>query len=168
VRAASRGCRGADTPVRAGTAAATRAAVVCLVNRQRSRHRLRALRELRRLDRSAQAWADTMVATGNFSHGRSPGARVAAHGYAWGVVGENIATGYATPRQVVAAWMASTGHCQNILDPRFTDIGGGVVRRGVGSSRGGRGTWTLDFALPRGEREPSRNWAPASGCPYHG
>jgi uncharacterized protein YkwD len=44
-------------------------------------------------------------------------------------VGENIAWGtlqLATPRAIVAAWMASPGHRANILDPRFRDTAIGV------------------------------------------
>ena len=44
-------------------------------------------------------------------------------------VGENIAWGtlwLATPRAIVAAWMASPGHRANILDRRYRDTGIGV------------------------------------------
>ena len=46
-------------------------------------------------------------------------------------VGENIAWGtaaLATPRAIVAAWMASPGHRANILDPRYRETGIGVSR----------------------------------------
>jgi uncharacterized protein YkwD len=41
------------------------------------------------------------------------------------VVGENLAyaTGDATPARVVAAWMASPDHRENILEPEFRDSG---------------------------------------------
>ena len=38
-------------------------------------------------------------------------------------VGENVAYGYETGRQVVRAWMASPGHRANILNPRYRLLG---------------------------------------------
>ena len=41
-------------------------------------------------------------------------------GFAWG---ENIAFGQTSPAQVVDGWMHSSGHCANIMNPNFTEIG---------------------------------------------
>jgi uncharacterized protein YkwD len=146
-----------------------RAAVLCLLNRQRASHHLPALHELRRLDRSAQGWTNSMVSSGSFAHARNgsdPAARITAAGYAWSSIGENIATGFPTPRAVVSAWMSSPGHCRNILAPNFTDIGIGVSPHPVGGAASGPATWTEDFGRPMGEAAPSGNWGPADGCPY--
>jgi uncharacterized protein YkwD len=164
-RARAGRCRNADTPAGQGTDSELRAAVVCLVNKQRAAHGLPALRASGRLDRSAQDWTDTMVASDEFGHG-DPGARVSAVGFDWSTVGENIATGFATPRRVVAAWMASQGHCQNILDPIYASVGTGVNKGEVRGFASGPGTWTQDFGLPMGRHAPSRNWGPSNGCPY--
>ena len=43
---------------------------------------------------------------------------------------ENIAKGQATPQAVVNAWMNSSGHRANILNPSFTKIGVGYVQSG--------------------------------------
>ncbi len=158
-------CAHAGTVVGATSRRATKAAVVCLINQQRTAHHLPALRESALLDRSAQGWTNTMVDTGDFTHGADFAARISAVGFAWRAAGENIATGFLTPRAVVNAWMGSTGHCQNILNPTFTTVGTGVVLRVVGFA--GRGaTWTQDFALPAGRRAPSHNTGPMDGCPY--
>ncbi len=106
-----------------------------------------------------------MVATGDFSHGADFAARISAAGFRWMAAGENIATGFQTPRAVVRGWMASTGHCENILNPTYTSVGTGVVDRVVGSGGSGA-TWTQDFALGMGHRAPSHNTGPANGCPY--
>jgi uncharacterized protein YkwD len=146
-----------------------RAALLCLVNRQRASHRLPALHELRRLDRSAQGWTNSMVRSGSLAHagrGSDPAARITAAGYAWSSIGENIATGFPTPRAVVSVWMGSTGHCRNILAPDFTDIGIGVSPHPVAGAASGPATWTEDFGLPMGAAAPSGNWRPADGCPY--
>lgn len=44
-------------------------------------------------------------------------------GYDYAAFGENIAYGYNTPEDVVAAWMNSPGHRANILNSLFTQIG---------------------------------------------
>jgi uncharacterized protein YkwD len=107
-----------------------------------------------------------MVAHDIFEHGSDFAARISAVGVNWATVGENIATGYPTPASVVAAWMASTGHCQNILDPEFSEIGIGALPRGIRPYGSRPGSWTQDFALPMGHRPPSENFRPADGCPY--
>jgi uncharacterized protein YkwD len=166
---AAHGCPNADTRATHASTQAMRAGVLCLVNRERTSRHLRALHELRRLDRSAQGWTNSMVRSGSFAHARNgsdPAARITAAGYAWSSIGENIATGLPTPRAVVSVWMSSTGHCRNILAPNFTDIGIGVSPHPVGGAASGPATWTEDFGLPMGEPAPSGNWGPADGCPY--
>jgi uncharacterized protein YkwD len=63
----------------------------------------------------------------------------------WHALGENIAAGVplATPDAVVAGWLASPGHCVNILSPDFTEIGVGLAT--VDGSPYGV-YWTQDFA----------------------
>lgn len=53
------------------------------------------------------------------------GTRVAAAGYAYNAMGENIAAGYQTPAQVMNGWMNSPGHRNNILNANFREIGVG-------------------------------------------
>jgi uncharacterized protein YkwD len=162
----ARACAHAGTPATRATITQLRNAVVCLINEQRAAHHLPALHASRRLDRSAQGWTNRMVATGDFSHGSDFSARISAVGFVWSAAGENIATGYLTPRSVVSAWMASTGHCQNILSPSYSEVGTGVSRRPVSGFGSTPATWTQDFALPMGHYSPSGNWGPADGCPY--
>jgi uncharacterized protein YkwD len=163
---ATRGCAGPNAAVGGASVKALRAAVVCLINLQRTSRRLPPLRASLQLDRSAQRWTDEMVASGAFSHGTNFGERISATGYVWRAAGENIATGFETPTSVVNAWMASTGHCQNILNPAYDNVGTGVNRRVVRGWATGSGTWTHDFALSAFRSPPSANWGPAIGCPY--
>jgi uncharacterized protein YkwD len=71
-----------------------------------------------------------MAATGSFSHigrgGSTFVARAHAEGYAQ-PSGENIAWGYDTADEVMAAWMASPHHRANILNCTAKSIGSGVV-----------------------------------------
>ena len=74
-----------------------------------------------------------------FSHtgldGSDPGQRITAAGYSWESWGENIAEGFTTEQAVMNAWLGSEGHCKNIMDAGFKDIGAG--REG--------NYWTQDF-----------------------
>jgi uncharacterized protein YkwD len=68
--------------------------------------------------------------------GHSPADRVRATGYKDKLVGENIAYGPASAAEVVAGWLHSPGHCENIMDPRFIEMGlayapGQGTRRGL-------------------------------------
>jgi uncharacterized protein YkwD len=129
---------------------------VCLINRERRAHGLPALRRSARLARSAQGWTNAMVARGDYAHGTWL-ARIDAVGVHPVAAGENIATGFRTPRQVVAAWMHSPPHCRNILAPDFTSVGAGSAA----GTRRHPSAWTTDFATPRGTARTSRNWRPA-------
>jgi uncharacterized protein YkwD len=68
--------------------------------------------------------------------GKSPADRVRAVGYREKLVGENIAYGPESVEEVVKGWLDSPGHCQNIMDPRFAQMGiaysaGRTSRRGL-------------------------------------
>jgi uncharacterized protein YkwD len=159
-------CANANAVVGRAPAQALRRAVVCLVNQARAAHSLPALHESVLLDRSAQRWTSSMIASDVFSHGTNFASRISAAGYVWRAAGENIATGFATPRSVVRAWMASAGHCQNILNPQYRNVGTGVSPRAVRGFASGAGTWTQDFALGMHSSPPSSNSGPMDGCPY--
>jgi uncharacterized protein YkwD len=167
--ASARGSRCHDAHMR--TAGASRAglqrSVVCLINQQRRSHGLPPLDKSSRLNRSAQGWTDVMVSHRDFSHGADFASRISAVGFHWSSVGENIATGYLTPSSVVVAWMASTGHCQNILNPTYRFVGTGVSHSSISGFSSQAGTWTQDFGLLMGQHAASGNWGPANGCPYH-
>jgi uncharacterized protein YkwD len=84
--------------------------------------------------------ADDMAKHNYFEHedltGRSPADRVRAVGYQEKLVGENIAYGPKSVEEVVQGWLDSPGHCENIMDPRFAEMGiayaaGQASRRGL-------------------------------------
>src|SRR5581483_1883108 len=163
---ADHACSGADAHVGHVSSQLLRSAVVCLINQERSLHHLPPLQASPLLDRSAQGWTNAMVSSDQFTHGTNFAARISAAGYVWRSAGENIATGFSTPRMVVHAWMGSTGHCQNILNPTYRNIGTGVSIRPVKGYATGTGTWTQDFALGMHQSPPSGNMSPMDGCPY--
>ncbi len=141
-----------------------RAAVLCLVNEQRTAHGLPQLTPSTKLDRSAQGWTDSMVDSNEFTHGSAFTDRISATGFDWTIVGENIATGYQTPASVVRAWMRSPGHCANILDPAYREVGTGVSARRIPRASTALGTWTQDFGRLMGQPALSGNDGPANAC----
>jgi uncharacterized protein YkwD len=71
--------------------------------------------------------AADMARHGYFEHedlaGRTPADRVRAAGYKEKLVGENIAYGPTTADEVVQGWLHSAGHCENIMNPQFAEMG---------------------------------------------
>jgi uncharacterized protein YkwD len=153
--AQARPCAGATAQPSNATLGAVRQATLCLVNRERARRRLPALRSHRRLGRPAGAHAADMVAHRYFAHdsrsGKSVTDRLRASGFvrpnrSW-AVGENIAWGAAslsTARSIVAAWMKSPPHRAAILDRRFRHAGIGIAL-GLPSGATEGATYVLDF-----------------------
>ena len=79
------------------------------------------------LARVALGHATDMAEHNYFEHqdraGRSPAERVRAAGYREKLVGENIAYGPSSADEVVRGWLDSSGHCENLMDPRFAEMG---------------------------------------------
>jgi uncharacterized protein YkwD len=79
----------------------------------------------------------------NMSHdgsdGSTPWDRAEAAGYD-AAMSENIAMGYGTPDAVMAAWMNSDGHRQNILNCDAKAVGVGLARTSDGTAY-----WTQMF-----------------------
>jgi uncharacterized protein YkwD len=75
----------------------------------------------------AYGHASDMAVHNYFEHedlaGHSPADRVRAVGYREKLVGENIAYGPQSAEEVVQGWLDSPGHCENIMDPRFAEMG---------------------------------------------
>ena len=98
-----------DAQLQLLTAAELRSAVICLINRFRSRGGLPWLRQQGQLDSAAQNHDNQMVVDRYFAHtgigGSSPASRISAAGFRWGAYGEAISTGFTTPRRAVAAWL---------------------------------------------------------------
>jgi uncharacterized protein YkwD len=157
-------CRHTELKPTAKNIGLIRAATLCLINRERIDHGEHPLRPNRRLRRAAQAHTMNMVQDDYFEHigaggpgGGTPLARMRSVGYISSSrdgyeVGENIAWGtlwLATPRAIVASWMASPGHRANILDPRYRETGIGVSAHPPAALAHGQagGIYTQDFGV---------------------
>jgi len=100
------------------------------------------------LQAAAEAHATDMAAREKFAHrgsdGSEPRDRVRRAGYAARLTGENIAFAPETAEEVVAGWLASPGHCANIMDGRFRHTGVGVAT----GLRNGQLYWVQTFGAP--------------------
>jgi uncharacterized protein YkwD len=152
-------CPDADLVVTAATVDRARAAVRCMVDAERTTRGLAPLRSDARLDRAAVLHGIDMLVRDYFAHeapspapnGSSPGDRIAATGYRAWAWGENLAAGFPTPRGAMRGWMASEGHCRNVLHPDVTEIGVGVV---VPDGNRPNVHWVQAFGLPEGTNPP--------------
>ena len=80
---------------------------------------------------AAMAKAHDMYANNYWAHvsptGTEPWYFITKAGYKYLHAGENLARDFRNPQDVVAAWMASPTHKQNLLDSRYKDIGVAVL-----------------------------------------
>jgi uncharacterized protein YkwD len=143
-RATGSACPFIDRPAGGLTLRAFDDSVFCLINRRRAASIARKLRPNRLLRWAALNYASSLRKGHFFSHhgdfeGRRTGSTVIGRlrdvgyirrGDAW-VVGENLhwTTGErSTPAAVVEAWMGSAIHRKYLLNPKFEELGVGVVR----------------------------------------
>ena len=103
------------------------------------------------LTAAADGHSKDMAAKNYFSHtsadGRTLGDRVSATGYAWTMLGENIAAGHATTNAVMDGWIASPGHCANLMNASFAEVGVACVSGAAGDAY--PTYWTMDLGRPR-------------------
>ncbi|GGN79228.1 hypothetical protein GCM10011579_063370 [Streptomyces albiflavescens] len=134
-----------SAPSTAAPASSAVARVVALVNSERSKAGCSPVTLNAKLSKAAQDHSADMASHKNMSHtgsdGSDPGQRITRAGYTWSAYGENVAYGYSTPEQVMAGWMSSPGHKQNILNCGFKEIGVGLAQPGS--------YWTQDFGTAR-------------------
>lgn len=91
------------------------------------------------LEEAAYVHTTDMYRNKFFSHkapdGSRAGNRMDRAGYNWKTYGENIGEGYKSERDMVKGWLSSPGHCKNIMNKAFTEMG--VARVG--------NLWTQEF-----------------------
>ncbi|GGL11730.1 CAP domain-containing protein [Deinococcus radiotolerans] len=99
------------------------------------------------LAQAAQGHATDMATQNYFSHtskdGRTFSQRITNAGYTpYRTIGENIAAGQTTPQAVVDGWLKSEGHCRNIMNPSFKELGVGYAYAGTSTYKH---YWVQDF-----------------------
>ncbi len=135
---------GKDEQVSTGQSSMT-SQVVSLVNKERAKQGLAALRSDSKLAELAQQKAKDMAENQYFSH-ISPTYGSAfdmlkAAGYTYKSAGENIAMGQKSAAAVMDGWMNSSGHRANILNTGYEKVGVGYA-----VSREGTPYWVQIFA----------------------
>ncbi len=109
-----------------------------------------ALRANAALEQAVQSHALDMAENNFLGHegtsGSLPGDRAATAGYAWASIGENVAAGQTTAEEVVGTWLASSGHCENLMSPDYTETG---VAHAVSRSSDKGTYWAQIFGRPK-------------------
>lgn len=138
-------------------------------NQQRLKAGLAPLRWDETLSGAAARKAQDMFAKGYWAHvapdGMTPWSFVLKSGYDYLYAGENLAKDFQFSEEVVNAWSASPSHRENLLSPRYQDIGLAVVN---GVLNGFETTLVVQFF---GSRQPgafaaaAKPSAPTPGTP---
>lgn len=121
--------------------------VARLVNAERAKAGLPALKINWQLSRVARYKSADMANKGYFSHNSptygTPFKMMENFGLRFSSAGENIAYGQRTPAEVMRDWMNSPGHRNNILSRSYTEIGVGLAK-----NKNGVCYWTQMFMKP--------------------
>ncbi len=106
--------------------------VLRLVNQERAKEGLKPLTMNEKLRSGAKTRAQEISQL--FEHTRPDGRDFFTvykeSGVSYRAAGENIAYGYASPKEVMNGWMNSEGHRRNIMDPSFTQLAVGAYKSG--------------------------------------
>lgn len=101
--------------------------LVILTNEERRKNNLWALTHSPELEASAKEKACDMDMRNYFSHqdpeGDWPWPLFIKHGYNYLEAGENLAQGYWKSQSVINSWMISPTHRENILSPKYYEMG---------------------------------------------
>jgi uncharacterized protein YkwD len=101
------------------------------------------------LEHAARNHAEDMATHSLLGHEGSdksvPARRATRAGYSWASVAENVAGGQTTAGEVVKVWLASPGHCRNLMNPRYSETG---VARAVDKDSQHVVYWVQVFAAP--------------------
>lgn len=124
----------------------TKTNLIELTNSARQYLGLRPLKENSLLNEAAYLKAKDMIEKDYFAHyspeGITPWHWLKKSGYNYMLAGENLAIGFLEPEQVHLAWMNSSSHKRNILNPNFQEIGIAVLK---GNFQGKETTLVVQF-----------------------
>lgn len=118
-------------PLASSAAGYTSADLVKKTNDIRQQQHLSVLVVNHQLEQAAMAKAKDMFAQQYFDHftpdGQAPWQWYADFGYNFTTAGENLAIDFVDGKDILPAWMNSTSHKKNILNPTFHDVGMAVL-----------------------------------------
>lgn len=105
--------------------------IITLTNQERTNANLNSLKVDPLLNKAAQTKGADMIALDYWAHnsprGVTPWVFITDTGYYYLYAGENLARDFAAPEAVVSAWMASSTHRDNLLNPNYQDIGVAII-----------------------------------------
>ena len=105
--------------------------VIKLTNQKRAEAGLAPLRHNPELSKGALSKGQHMMANDYWAHvapdGTQPWKFFSDVSYKYRYAGENLARDFSNPTAAVNAWMASPTHKENLLSPKYKEIGIGVV-----------------------------------------
>ena len=126
--------------------------LLSLINAERSKRGLTILRENPKLAQAALIHAEEQMAENALSHssqnGDSVSDRVAATGYSWGFVAENLAAGRETAQETLIDWINSPGHNKNLFTKQASEFGAAYLSRPRQSQNDLGHFWVLVLAAP--------------------
>jgi uncharacterized protein YkwD len=154
-------CQNTELMPTAANTELVRAAVLCLINRERAQNGDAPLTLSSQLQQAAEGHCAEMISADYFEHvspsGLTPVDRIRSDGYIPNrnvgyVIGENLAwgtLGLATPQAIVNAWIASPGHLANILEAQYAETGIAVTPQVPPSLAGGQAgaTYAQEFGV---------------------
>ena len=154
------------TPLPAELSTITSARIVQLTNQERARTGLNELTVNDLLTEAARKKAQDMLDKDYFAHvspsGVTPWFWMSKVSYSYQVAGENLAIDFVEAENVVAAWMVSPTHRDNILHPDYIETGVAAL---TGEFEGGTSTVVVHmFGLPQGAQAPVQEPVP-TGAP---
>jgi len=101
--------------------------LLLLTNKERLNVGVGTLTFNERLSEAASKKADDMFEYNYWAHnspaGKTPWVFIKNSEYKYVYAGENLARGFATPEDVIKAWMASPSHRANMLSQNYSDVG---------------------------------------------
>ena len=105
--------------------------LILLTNKEREANGVGSLTINAQLSQAAAQKAEDMLKNDYWAHnspsGTTPWVFIKNSGYNYVYAGENLAKGFSTSQEVVAAWMASPSHRANMLSSNYKDVGFAVV-----------------------------------------
>jgi len=109
------------------------------------------------LEEAAKMKAEDMAKNGYFAHtspgGKTPWYWLDQAGYNFKYAGENLAVDFVGSEDVQNAWMASPLHKENILNPKFKEIG---IATATGTYQGKEVIFVVEFFGTPAVSEPSK------------
>jgi len=109
----------------------TKSSLENFVNQTRESLGMQPLTENEQLNQAARLKAENMIQNQYFDHtspsGISPWHWFKSAGYNYKYAGENLAIGFYESEEVYNAWLNSPSHKENIVNPKYTEVGTAVV-----------------------------------------